>query len=170
MRDGEEVDLESVAEIKLRSWAETYAALIPRAVLRPYLDKANQLAAVRRAMAQPATVLLVAEDRSARIVGFSLLFPAHTPEPLLESIHVLGELQGHGVGTLLMRATAARVKAGGRNSMRLMVIVGNTAAERFYERLGATVADLEPTSWGKGVWHRVFRWPDVGVLLHNKSA
>ena len=170
VRDATEADLEAVAEIKVRSWAETYASLIPPAVLRPYLDPANELADLRRAVAQPDAVLLVAQDRSAKVVGFSLLFLAHRPEPLLESLHVVGEVQGQGVGTLLMRATAARIKASGHNSMRLMVIAGNTSAERLYERLGGTTAGLEPASWAQSVWHNVFRWPDVGVLLEQQSA
>jgi ribosomal protein S18 acetylase RimI-like enzyme len=170
VRDATEADLEAVAEIKVRSWAETYTSLLPPAVLRPYLDRSNQLAALGQAVAQPDTVLLIAQDRSSKVVGFSLLFLAHRPEPLLESLHVLGEVQGQGVGTLLIRATAARIKATGHSSMRLMVIAGNTGAERFYERLGATTAGREPASWAQGVWHNVFRWPDVGVLLEQQTA
>ena len=153
-----------MAGIKIRSWAETYGPLIDAAVLREHLDPKRELAALSRAAADSDTILLVAEDPLGRIAGFSLAFPAREPEPLLESLHVLRELQGRGVGTLLLRATAGRIQARGHSSLRLAVIAGNTGAARFYERLGGTITGREPTGWAEGVWHAVYRWPDISKL------
>jgi ribosomal protein S18 acetylase RimI-like enzyme len=164
IRDGVAADHEAVVGIKIRSWAETYGPLIEAAVLREHLDPKRELAVLRGAAADSNTVLLVAVDPSRRIVGFSLAFPSHEPEPLLESLHVAREFQGRGVGELLLRATAGRIQARGHGSMRLAVIAGNTGAARFYERLGGTMAGLEPTGWADGVWHEVYRWPDISTL------
>lgn len=153
-----------MVEIKIRSWAETYGSLIDAAVLREHLDRKRELAALRRAASDPDTILLVAVNPSGKIAGFSLAFPAREPEPLLESLHVLREFQGRGVGALLLRATAGRIHDRGHRSMRLAVIAGNTGAAHFYERFGGTLAGLEATGWADGVWHEVYRWPDISKL------
>ncbi len=126
--------------------------------------------ALRNAAADRNTILLVAQDSSGTIAGFSLAFPAREPEPLLESLHVLREFQGRGVGALLVRATAALIQARGHPSMQLGVIAGNAGAARFYQRLGATFAGLEPTGWAEGVWHEIYRWPDISSLTRDDHA
>jgi ribosomal protein S18 acetylase RimI-like enzyme len=108
--------------------------------------------------------MLVAEDRSGDIAGFAVTYLEDEPEPWLESLHVLREFRGSGIGTLLMRCTAERVIARGHSSMRLGVISGNVAAARFYKRLGGTMIGLEPLSWAPGVAQEVFRWADLGLL------
>ena len=123
--------------------------------------------ALHDASAESDTVLLAAQDPAGKIAGFSLAFPARRPEPLLESLHVLREYQGRGVGTLLLRATAATIQGRGYTSMRLGVIAGNAGAARFYQRLGGAFAGLEPTGWAEGVWHEVYRWPDLSVLARD---
>ena len=167
IREGAAPDLEAIAGIKVRSWAETYSSLIDPTVLRKYLDPKREVAALRNAIADPNTIFLVAQDTSGKIAGFSLAFPARQPEPLLESLHVLRESQGRGVGALLLRATAARIRGCGYASMRLAVIAGNAGAARFYQRLGGAFAGLEPTGWAEGVWHEVYRWPDLSMLTRD---
>jgi ribosomal protein S18 acetylase RimI-like enzyme len=165
VRDPTEADLERVTEIKVRNWADTYGSILEPAVLRPFLDVDAQLAELREKFSQPGTLLLVAEDGSADITGFALTYLDDEPEPWLESLHVLRELRGSGIGTLLMRCTAERVIASGHSSMRLGVISGNFAAARFYERLGGTMIGLEPVSWAQGVAHEVYRWADLSSLM-----
>lgn len=164
IRESTADDLEKVAEIKVRNWAETYGSILQPAVLRPFLDRARQLADLRRAVELPTTALLVAEGPSGTVVGFALGYMAHEPEPLLESLHVVGEHRGHGVGTLLMRSTAAHLMAHGYSSLRLGVLVGNVDATRFYEGLGATMVGVEPVSWANGVSHQVYRWSSLEAL------
>lgn len=164
VRDATAADLERVSEIKVRNWADTYGPLLEPTVLRPFLDRDAQLAELRETLAQPGTLLLVAEDGSGDIVGFALTYLDIESEPWLESLHVLRELRGSGIGTLLMRCTAERLIARGHSSMRLGVISGNVAAARFYERLGGTMIGLEPMSWAPGAAHEVYRWTDLNVL------
>jgi ribosomal protein S18 acetylase RimI-like enzyme len=160
-------DLERVTEIKIRNWADTYGSLLEPAVLRPFLDMDAQLAELREKLAEPGTLLLVAEDSSGDISGFALAYLEDEPEPWLESLHVLRELRGSGIGTLLMRCTAERIIDRGHSSMRLGVISGNVAAARFYERLGGAMIGLEPVSWAQGVAHEVYRWADLDLLAHR---
>lgn len=168
-RDATAADLERVTDIKVRNWADTYGSLLEPAVLGPFLDRDAQLGELRGKLAEPGTLLLVAEDGSGGIAGFALAYLDYEPEPWLESLHVLRELRGSGIGRLLMRCTAERVVARGHSSMRLGVISGNVAAARFYEGLGATMIGLEPVNWAEGVEHEVYRWADLSSLTQRKS-
>jgi ribosomal protein S18 acetylase RimI-like enzyme len=169
IRDATEADLERVAEIKVRNWADTYASLLEPTILRPHLDPKRQLAYLHESLTRPDAVFLVAHEPSGAVTAFALTYLAQEPEPWLESLHVASESRGSGVGTLLMRETAARVRARGYNSMRLGVVRGNAAASRFYERLGADMIGLEPATWAPGVWHELYRWPDL-VALADRNA
>jgi ribosomal protein S18 acetylase RimI-like enzyme len=162
-RDATEADLERVSEIKVRNWAETYGPLLGDAVLAPFLDQRAQLASLRKQAADPDTLLLVADD-ATNVVGFSLTFVARKPDPWLESLHVISEVRGQGIGTLLMRATAARLLARGHNAMRLGVIVGNDSAARFYEGLSGVRIGIEPVGFAPGISHWVYAWPDLSKL------
>jgi ribosomal protein S18 acetylase RimI-like enzyme len=164
VRDATAEDLERVTEIKIRNWADTYGSILEPAVLGPFLDLEAQLVELREKFSQPGTLLLIAEDGSGDITGFALTYLDFEPEPWLESLHVLRELRGSGIGTLLMRSTAERVIARGHSSMRLGVISGNVAAGRFYERLGGTMIGLEPLLWAPGAAHEVYRWADLAAL------
>jgi len=164
VRDATVADLERVSDIKVRNWGDTYSSLLEPAVLRPFLDRDAQLAELREKFAEPGTLMLVAEDESGDIAGFAVTYLEDEPEPWLESVHVLREFRGSGVGTLLIRCTAERVIARGHNSMRLGVISGNVAAARFYERLGGAMIGLERLSWAPGAAHEVYRWADLASL------
>ena len=148
----------------MRNWDDTYRPLVSPAVLEPFLDHQSQLAYLAGALHRPATLFLVAEDRTGTIVGFALTFVDEQPDPWLESLHVVRELRGAGAGTGLMRATAARLLALGHRTMRLGVVHGNILAGRFYENLGGMMTGREPASWGDGVWHDIYRWSDVSSL------
>jgi len=164
VREATTDDLATVSRIKVRSWAATYGPLIDPPALRPFLDQPAQLATLRKQLPQPSILLLVAEDQAGTVIGFALTHLESDPEPLLESLHVLPELQSRGAGTVLMRATASELRTRGHDTMRLGVIVGNTAAARFYERLGGTFVGVEPVSWAAGVSHMVYRWSDLALL------
>jgi ribosomal protein S18 acetylase RimI-like enzyme len=157
-------DLGRIAEIKVRNWKDTYGPLIRYDVLLPLLDAAAQLDYIRRSVALAEAILLVAEDHPGNVIGFSLAFLNHGPDPWLESLHVHPDFQSMGAGTLLMRATARELQSCGLSTMRLGVVEGNAAAERFYERLGGVDAGREPASWANGVMHHVYVWPNLDTL------
>jgi ribosomal protein S18 acetylase RimI-like enzyme len=163
IRDASEADVERVAEIKVRNWADTYAPLLPREVLTPFLDRAKSEVQLRELLGRPDVLLLVGPT-SGEVHGFSLTYLARPPEPWLESLHVMPEARGRGLGTLLIRATATRLLEAGFKSMSLGVILGNDAAGRLYARLGGSPIRVEPVAWAPGVQHTVWRWPDEDAL------
>lgn len=170
VRPANAADLDSVTEIKVRNWADTYRELLDEATLAPFLDLEAQARYMRAIAARPTTLLLVAEDGTQTITGFALTYLDHEPDPWLESLHVLARHRGRGVGTLLMRATARELVARRCTGLRLGVVEGNDAAERFYERLGATLVGREPADWAQGVWHVVYRWSDLDALSSRNAG
>jgi ribosomal protein S18 acetylase RimI-like enzyme len=163
VRDATAADLPRVAEIKVGNWAGTYGQLLDQATLEPFLDTGLQLEHLRDTIAAAHALLLVAEEDGA-VVGFALTYPDRGPDPWMESLHVLGEFRSRGAGRMLMAATARELRLLGHDTLRLGVVEGNTAASRFYEGLGAVHVGREPVSWAPGVWHELYRWPDLESL------
>jgi ribosomal protein S18 acetylase RimI-like enzyme len=164
IRDAVAVDVDRVAEIKVRNWADTYGPLVPRELLGRFLDPDRAAAELRELMKQPGTLLLVGPDTGV-LQGFALTYAARSPEPWLESLHVMREERGRGLGRQLMRETANRLLAAGYRSMSLGVIIGNDRATRFYERLGGVPMRVEAVGFADGVEHTVWRWPDLTALV-----
>lgn len=164
VRKATQDDLERIADIKVRNWADTYGPLLEPATLAPFLDHGNQLAGLREVAVRPGALLLVAEDAEHGVIGFALTYLDHEPEPWLESLHVLREHRSRGAGEALMRETAVEMRHLGLRALRLGVVEGNSGAIRFYERLGAEFAGREPADWARNVWHEVYRWPDLESL------
>ncbi len=156
--------MDRVADIKVRGWADTYAPLVPPDVLAPFLDRFEQARRFGRLIGAPGTLLLVAGVGNEAPAGFALTFMDRRPEPWMESLHVLREHRGSGIGTLLLRATANRLVAAGHQSLALGVILGNDSAARFYEQRGAVPNGVEPVGWAADVSHTVYRWPDLTAL------
>jgi ribosomal protein S18 acetylase RimI-like enzyme len=163
VRQATAADTERIAAIKVGNWADTYGPLLDPKTLEPFLDVRAQLEYVRRTAAAPGTLLLVAEDGGA-IVGFALTYLDRGPEPWMESLHVIRDFRSRGVGRLLMAATARELRARGNETLSLGVVEGNTAAARFYERLGAVRAGRAPAAWAPNVWHELYRWSDLESL------
>src|SRR5579872_7490307 len=106
-RDGDEIysvrdatldDVDRLADIKVRGWAGTYAPLVPPDVLAPFLDRVEQARRLGRLIGAPGTLLLVAGVGDEARAGFALTFMDRRPEPKMESLHVLREHRGSGIG------------------------------------------------------------------------
>jgi len=163
VRDATPADLDRVAEIKVSGWADTYAPLVPPGVLAPFLDVPEQARKLRLLLEMPGTLLLVAAAESEPPAGFALTHADRSPEPWMESLHVLRVARGSGIGTALVRATAHRLLERGYRSLAWGVVSGNDSAARFYEHHGAVKVGVEPVDWADGVSHTVYRWPDLTV-------
>jgi ribosomal protein S18 acetylase RimI-like enzyme len=87
--------------------------------------------------------LLLAED-GGRVIGYAMVSEIGGQTSLatgdrmaeLESLSVLEDERGHGVGRALMDAAYAVVRELGIGELMLYVMDGNDGALRFYERLG----------------------------------
>jgi ribosomal protein S18 acetylase RimI-like enzyme len=120
--------------------------------LRPYVTD-DETWAARRALyaellAKPDTVLLLAHTGSA-LVGYGLAHVMAAPDTWLadtwvtgarvgeiESLSVLPDLRGAGIGTALLDGLERALADDGVTDLVLGVLPGNDAARRLYERRG----------------------------------
>ncbi|HXV32865.1 MAG TPA: GNAT family N-acetyltransferase [Gaiellaceae bacterium] len=96
-----------------------------------------------RVLADPETFLLLAE-RDGRAVGCALVLVKGTEASLevgervadLDTLSVLPEERGRGLGGRLLDAVDAELRRRGIGELSLAVMVGNDDAVRLYERRG----------------------------------
>jgi ribosomal protein S18 acetylase RimI-like enzyme len=156
-------DADEIAAVKVTGWRTTYAGWVPEAVLAPFLDLAAQADAFTTDLARPPNFAVVARD--GRVLGFATCLLAERDEPLLDSLHVLPEARGRGVGSALLHLVAREVAARGALTLLVHVVEENTRTRALYERLGARYVATEPAAWAPGVVREaVYRWDDLAAL------
>ena len=129
------------------SLQEHHAALAPTLGGLPARSPADSWRVRRRkyaaALADPDAFLLTAE-RAGELVGYALVSLTEGPSGWdygervadVETLAVTNEARREGVGSQLMDAVEAELRALGVRVFRVLVIVGNTDARRFYEGRG----------------------------------
>ncbi len=125
-------DAEMIAAIHVASWHETYASLLPRAAIDRH-DKASRRTLWQAALTANRSRIAVIPD-----IGFAAMGPQRDPSlstdhpDELTALYVLRRHHGQGHGRALLSAVR------GRAPFTAWVLSGNTRAQGFYARLGAT--------------------------------
>jgi len=115
---------------------EAFAALVPQLSSSSPPPGRAELEAIA---ASDASILLVARDRSDRIVGTLTLAVFRVPTGLLswiEDVVVEETARGSGAGEALVRAALDRARAAGAKSVDLTSRPSREAANRLYQRIG----------------------------------
>ncbi len=121
-------DLPAIAAIARRTWAATYAGLIPEEEQRAFLDRAYSEETLARRL-QGAERLLLAEDPDGAPLAFAEFRRRADGEMQLSALYVLPEAQRRGIGALLLQRGPA-------GPLLVEVEPGNAPAIRFYEKHG----------------------------------
>jgi GNAT superfamily N-acetyltransferase len=133
-------DEPAVAELHVASWRDAYRELMPAAYLAALdpADRARRYTFDAPGRNAPATVLAVDDDDA--IWGFATFGPSRDgdSESLgeLYALYVDPPRLGTGTGRLLIADARARLAARGHREAILWTLIGNTPAQRFYERDG----------------------------------
>ena len=159
-------DADALGHAHVEAWRETYAGLVPDAVLAG-LDPRARAAMWRDVLAKGGAVHLA--ERDGAIIGFASGGPqrdASLPySGEVRAIYVLRSAQRHGVGRVLMSAVARDLLTRGHATAALWVLEGNGSARRFYEALGGReVARRETRSDGFSAIDIAYGWQDLAVL------
>ena len=143
IRVGTLEDTPGLASMHVTSWRETYAGILPDAMLSS-LSVGERKVMWDQVMRQPTTLgstVVHLAEHDGKIIGFGSCGSQRT-EPLrdkgydseISAIYVLREFQGHGLGTRLLFAMAADLISRGFSAAALWVLRDNLPARRFYER------------------------------------
>ncbi|MBV9271383.1 MAG: GNAT family N-acetyltransferase [Candidatus Eremiobacteraeota bacterium] len=120
------------------SWNETYRGIMPDDLIdaRTVDVRKRQW---RESLTEPHRITFVAEDE-AEIVGFASSFLLNPPvngfDAYLQTVYLVEAVKGRGLGTALLRSTAAELVQHGCRNLVLRTLRQNPA-RRFYEHLGA---------------------------------
>lgn len=135
-------DAPTIGAVQARAWQQSYADLLPAAVLAD-IDAEAFAQTWRQAIARPPSArhrVLVALERNT-VVGFAATAPSDDPdgEPgdaEVVALHVDPDATGVGHGSRLVSAVADTLRADGFSHARVWVIAGDDALRRFLESAG----------------------------------
>lgn len=152
-------DADARGYVHWKSWQETYPGLVDDAYLSACmtLEKCQEIARQR-----PENTLIA--ELNGKIVGFSCYCPCRDTDMSgcgeIQSIYVLKEAQGLGIGRKLMDAAIA--KLADYSTIVLWVLQGNDPAIDFYEHYGfrldgatAPIMTGAPNTELRMIYHRV---------------
>jgi GNAT superfamily N-acetyltransferase len=138
----------AMAKVHIASWQETYAGLLPDAVLAR-LSIADEAIRWQRTLDRPGAwhgAVMVVADQNGSVVGYGLcseqrnaLLRARGFTGEISEVYLLRRVQRQGAGTDLMKAMAGALRERGHRAVSLWVLQQNGPARRFYEHLGGTL-------------------------------
>jgi GNAT superfamily N-acetyltransferase len=160
-------DASAIAALHVESWRSAYRGLYPDEFLDgPLLEERVRFWNARMHAPAPERRHVLTAAAEGALVGFACVLLDAEPDwgPLLDNLHVKPAFKGHGIGTRLLSASrewAANAAPG--QPMHLWVMEGNTAARRFYDRQGGTVAERTTVDVVPGTAQPVIRysWPPL---------
>jgi ribosomal protein S18 acetylase RimI-like enzyme len=133
-------DAHAIAHVHCMCWRETYAGLLPQAVIDHYSVFEQRVAMWEKALAQGSGSVWVALENE-NLVAFAKGGAARANEEGCDAqLYVINALKiahGKGIGRALVRLVFYELRASGFSSVRVEVLYNNSTAIRFYEKLGA---------------------------------
>jgi ribosomal protein S18 acetylase RimI-like enzyme len=167
-------DAPELASMHVASWRETYAGILPDAMLSA-LSVEGRTAMWDRILRDPekadSTIVHLVEDGD-RIVGFgscgsqrlaTLKKKGYDGE--FGAIYVLRAFQRQGVGKRLMSTMALDLASRGFSAASLWVLRENAVARAFYERFGGQVIDVrEDVRGGATLVEVAYGWANLKPL------
>ena len=132
-------DAPGVAHVHVESWRAAYVGIVPQPIL-DRLSVDRRQAFWERRLADPGETRTFVAVREGRIVGFAGTARPEDPEGApdtaeLETIYLLPDIWGIGLGRLLMARAIDELAGRGFSSAILWVLTDNVRGRRFYEAL-----------------------------------
>jgi ribosomal protein S18 acetylase RimI-like enzyme len=124
-------DVREIQRVARTTWDHTYRESIPESVRAEFVSQAYSADTLRRRM--ESNVFLVAAE-GEELLGFADFRLISTTEAELAAIYILPEMQGRGIGALLLEAGIGAFPL--HTSFVLRVERDNAQAQRFYEAHG----------------------------------
>jgi ribosomal protein S18 acetylase RimI-like enzyme len=162
-------DAAAIARVHVASWRTTYRGLLPDDFLASLSDE-HYTERWTRVMGEGSSRVFVVEE-PGEVVGFASCGRERAGESSfageLYAIYVLDSAQRHGHGRELVRAAAGALKQLKVTDMIVWVLRDNTAARRFYERLGGTYVRSQPITIGTATLEEVsYGWRDLDDIRY----
>lgn len=169
LRIAEPKDIDSLAELHVAIWRDTYRELAPPEAFVA-LDVPRRKSFWQEKFDYPAAGqgIFIAEV-NGELAGFSLASASSNPEfgemAEIKFLYVSPVFKRQGIGRLLIAKAATHLAGEGFKSAGLGVVEGNESAIRFYRALGGREAgrytDAGPLWRSLNI---IYAWPDIRGL------
>jgi ribosomal protein S18 acetylase RimI-like enzyme len=140
VRPATAADAERIAQVHVESWRTAYRGLVPQAILDGLsIERRSEFWS--RRLLEPGESRTWLGEQGDEIVGFVATGRPSDPElqadvAEVESIYLLAESRGLGLGRLLLATATRDLVERGFASAILWVFTANDRARRFYEAAG----------------------------------
>ncbi|MBM7643837.1 GNAT superfamily N-acetyltransferase [Scopulibacillus daqui] len=136
-------DAAAMAIVHINSWRTTYQNIIPASYLNQ-LTEEKRRKKWRDILTHENHITFIAENTCGQVIGFADGGKERTGKyedgtGKLYAIYILKEYQGKGIGRMLFKSVAEKLKKAGFHSMIVWVLQDNQS-RRFYEALGGKAA------------------------------
>jgi ribosomal protein S18 acetylase RimI-like enzyme len=172
-------DAAAIARVHVASWRTTYRGQLPDDFLSS-LSEESYTDRWRRVMGDGLSrVFVVDQQRRGQprrssddeVVGFASCGRERAGETgfsgELYAIYILDRAQSQGHGRELVRAAAGALREMKLPDMIVWVLRDNTAARRFYERLGGAYVRAQPITIGTTTLEEVaYGWPRLDEIRY----
>jgi GNAT superfamily N-acetyltransferase len=173
IRRARPADAPGIGAVHVASWRSSYAGVLPDEFLAN-LSVARQTAyyerAIRIGLGVHVAALTLPDLPGTRVVGFSTARRHRgggVAEGEVETLYVQDDWKEHGLGRLLLRASAQHLAAMGCKSAFAWVLRDNPSTF-FYEHLGGKRVALSTTRvGGSDVAQTAFAWDPIGRLINE---
>ena len=175
LRPATAADAESLARIHVAGWQGAYGGLVDQSFLDS-LSVESRAQNWREWLGAGTTHVIIAEQNGAP-AGFAGYGPLRTPPPGMSMIrplytaeiyalYLMPDMKRKGLGTQLMGAAAADLKARKHKSLCLWVLEGNKTAIAFYKARGGQKCGTKQIDiGGRKLPEAAFGWRDTAGLL-----
>ncbi len=140
VRSATKSDCSAIADLHISSWRLAYRDALSDEYLAGPVVSERQLHWQSRLTEEPENQHVMVAQHGDRLVGFACVYGNENAQwgSYLNNIHVCQTVQGLGIGTSLLHATAALcLRMYGEAGLYLWVLQANTKAQGFYARYGA---------------------------------
>ncbi len=154
-------DTSEIQKVLFNTWVASYADFIPMTDIQWYFNNYYSEINFAQLFDDTLSTGFVAEMKK-HIIGYART-KIHQEQQrcYLESLYVLPEFQGKGVGTELLAMVETKAKSQSFNQIWLGVMVKNVSSLEWYKKLGFQFIEEAPFVMGKTTVNHLIGYRDI---------
>lgn len=154
-------DTNEIQKVLFNTWLASYADFIPVTDIQWYFNNYYSEANFAQLFEEKESIGFVAEVKS-HIVGYARMKFNHEHQRCyLESLYVLPEFQGKGIGMGLLMTVEKTAKEHAYNQIWLGVMEQNVPSLEWYKKLGFQFVEQSPFQMGKTTVNHFIGFRDI---------
>ncbi len=154
-------DTNEIQKVLFNTWLASYSDFIPMTDIQWYFNNYYSDINFARLFDDTNTTSYVAEIKK-NIVGYARMkFNQEQKRCYLESLYVLPEFQGKGIGTDLLKIVEQNAQKHSYNQIWLGVMEQNIPSLEWYKKLGFQFVEQSPFQMGKSTVNHFIGFRDI---------